>query len=356
MLVLWLIVSCMILFAACLVIISCNTKLNVSKNKQYINNTSNSLLYCNNKANETKYCKRKQATVLASIFFFAIATVYLYKTLGFNYELNLSRQLNKNISTTEFYELIADWVKHKPNNEMANWMVAKWQIQNNNFIKAEKIYRKLLKLNPKASLYWSELGQLLFLSNNNVVSTEIRRYYQVALEINANDITALELKGIDCFSRNQYKQAKQAWELALEQEVSIEGKQALKAGILQAKSKLGESVATIPIRIHIDTTNINLKPNSRIVVFARVPRKNSLPLAVETVAANKHPVTLILNDASVSMDSKLLSEVDNVDIVARLTESTDVKSYSHEITLSNISTSNKTQLELTFTKDSKICE
>ncbi len=356
MLVLWLIIFCLILLASCLVIISCSTKLNASQNRQYMNNTNNSLLYCNNNTHEAKYRKRKQATVLISIFFIAIATVYLYKTLGFGYELNLARQLNKNISTTEFYELITDWVKHKPDNEMANWMVAKWQTQNNNFIEAEKTYRKLLKLNPNASLYWSELGQLLFLSNNNVVSAEIRKYYQVALEINTTDITALELKGIDCFARNQYKQAKLAWELALTQEVSIEGKQALKAGILQAKSKLGETVVTIPIRIHIDTTNINLKPNNRIVVFARDAGKNNLPLAVETAAANKHPVTLILNDASVSMDSKLLSEVDKVDIVARLTESSDVKSYTHEVIFRNISTNNKTQLNLTFTKDSQISE
>jgi hypothetical protein len=106
--------------------------------------------------------------------------------------------------------------------------------------------------------------------------------------------------------------------------------------------------------VHIDTTDIKLKNDSRIFIFARLAGKNSLPVAVETVVANKHPVTLVLNDASISMDSKLLSEVDNVDIVARLTETTDVKSYSHEIIISNISTKNKKQLDLTFTKDAQV--
>lgn len=345
MLILWLMISCMILLASCLVIIACNSK------PQHINNA---LLYDNKECGNLKSCKYKPRIVFVSILFIVIVTVYLYKILGASYELNLAKQLNKDISNTEFHELITDWLEHRPNNETANWIMAKRQMQTNNFATAEAIYRKLLKINPNVSLYWSELGQLLFLANNNIISSEIRKYYLKALEIYPEDITALELQGIDYFAKEQYQQAKQSWEQALANETSIEGRQALKSGILQAKNYLGEPIANIQVCLHIDTTSVKLTENTRAFVFARLPGKNELPVAVETITVNKLPVTVVLSDASISMDSRLLSDIDNVDIIARLSESADVKSYNYEVIINNISTAKKQQLTVTFTKDHKI--
>lgn len=82
------------------------------------------------------------------------------------------------------------------------------------FLKAEKIYRQILKLDPKYSMAWNNLGWILY--DQQQKYKEAEKCYKKSLRCDKNNFVAWNNLGILYYrQKKDYEKAKHAWKTAI---------------------------------------------------------------------------------------------------------------------------------------------
>ncbi|WP_257252302.1 c-type cytochrome biogenesis protein CcmI, partial [Endozoicomonas sp. SESOKO3] len=157
--------------------------------------------------------------------------VPVYLHLGAQTELSVTgMMMNPDASHEEMISALEAWRDKRPDNAQAWYLLAGRYIAKGEVDKAIDAYKTLYTVSEGSPQAAAQLAQVLFLANRNQVNGEVRGLYQDALSKDESNTTALGLKGIDAFEREDYKQAVQAWTKALSIENDMTARQSLSVG------------------------------------------------------------------------------------------------------------------------------
>ena len=280
-----------------------------------------------------------------------VLCIPLYLKLGANAELKVVDALRQNTTdSTQIQQLLEDWVHKKPKNEQALYLLGNQYMQTGSLKEAADVYRQLFEVSEGHPRIAAELAQILFLASNNKMDDEIRQLYQRALRGEENNTTALGLKGIDAFSQEDYQGAVTAWQQALGNEPDPAARQSLSAGIIKARTMLGETVARIRVQIALSPQMKALPENTRVVLFARSSNSEQPPLAAVPLRVGDLPREVILDDStSMMIGGNLLSAAETVDIIGRISLSGNIMDADYQVEAKAVKTSSNELVELIFT-------
>lgn len=252
--------------------------------------------------------------------------VPVYLHLGAQTELSVTgMMMNPDASHEEMISALEAWRDKRPDNVQAWYLLAGRYIAKGEVDKAIDAYKTLYTVSEGSPQAAAQLAQVLFLANRNQVNGEVRGLYQDALSKDESNTTALGLKGIDAFEREDYKQAVQAWTKALSIENDMTARQSLSVGITKARKLMGEAVAELRINVELAPELSDLPAQARVIVFARESGVKKPPIAAIPLKVSDLPKEVILDDnAAMMMGASSLSDAESLDVVARITLSGDV--------------------------------
>lgn len=252
--------------------------------------------------------------------------VPVYLHLGAQTELSVTgMMMNPDASHEEMISALEAWRDKRPDNAQAWYLLAGRYIAKGEVDKAIDAYKTLYTVSEGSPQAAAQLAQVLFLANRNQVNGEVRGLYQDALSKDESNTTALGLKGIDAFEREDYKQAVQAWTKALSIENDMTARQSLSVGITKARKLMGEAVAELRINVELAPELSDLPAQARVIVFARESGVKKPPIAAIPLKVSDLPKEVILDDnAAMMMGASSLSDAESLDVVARITLSGDV--------------------------------
>jgi tetratricopeptide (TPR) repeat protein len=168
-----------------------------------------------------------------------------------------------------------------------------------------------------------------FLERNRVANQEIINLFQLALDIDPNQITALGSMGIIAFEAGEYEKTVLFWTRMLEQ-LPPESDQAnlISTGIARASERANalasqenivvESIIQLDVSLDQELPD-NLKEAS-VFIFARELDGSPRPLAAKRLSVKDLPVSITLSNQDALMGGKLSQGLE-VEVAARLTVS-----------------------------------
>jgi tetratricopeptide (TPR) repeat protein len=173
----------------------------------------------------------------------------------------------------------------------------------------------------------AQAAQDEFLARNRVADQEIVNLFQLALELDPNQVTALGSLGIIAFEASDYAQAVQFWTRMLGQlPPGSEQAKAIEMGIARAteranqqsaqKAELGEAVIELSVSLS-QAVPESLK-DATVFLFAREVNGSPRPLVARRLSVSELPVTVRLSNQDALMGGQLHSGL-TVEVAARLT-------------------------------------
>lgn len=173
----------------------------------------------------------------------------------------------------------------------------------------------------------AQAAQDEFLARNRVADQEIVNLFQLALELDPNQVTALGSLGIIAFEASDYPQAVQFWTRMLGQlPPGSEQAKAIEMGIARAteranqqsaqKAKLGEAVIELSVSLS-QAVPESLK-DATVFLFAREVNGSPRPLVARRLSVSELPVTVRLSNQDALMGGQLHPGL-TVEVAARLT-------------------------------------
>ncbi|MFT7223724.1 MAG: cytochrome c-type biogenesis protein CcmH [Cellvibrionaceae bacterium] len=254
-------------------------------------------------------------------------------------------QLNRQVVT-----LLGDYVARHPDNLDNRLLLARNAINTGQYDDAIEMYQQILERQPEATEIMAELAQTIFVKAGNRAVPIVGVLGQRALDLDPKNLMALGLMGIYAFQNQQYEQAIQYWQRAIDQyPQNSPNARALQNGLTQARSRLldandgdgtvnqeavasadrsidtdGQSqVATKPVAIKIAVSvsqDLSVDPNHTVFIYARHWQGSRVPLAITRVKVSDLPLTVELNDSMAMVSSMNLSSVKQLELVARISE------------------------------------
>ena len=166
-----------------------------------------------------------------------------------------------------------------------------------------------------------------FLERNRVADQEIINLFQLALDIDPNQITALGSMGIIAFEAGEYEKTVLFWTRMLGQ-LPPESDQAnlISTGIARASEKakalaleenmIGESI--IQLDVSLDQKLPDSLKEASVFIFARQLNGSPKPLAAKRLSVKDLPVSITLSNQDALMGGQLSQGLE-VEVAARLT-------------------------------------
>jgi len=173
----------------------------------------------------------------------------------------------------------------------------------------------------------AQAAQDEFMSRGRVADQEVENLFQLALQLDPNQITALGSLGIIAFERSEYAQAADFWTrmLALLPPGSDQAN-AIAAGISRANGRAAEKqaeldalpAAEIEVSVQLSTGLPESMRDASIFVFARAVGGAPRPVAAQRFPALELPSTITLSNRDALMGGRLYQGL-QVEVQARMT-------------------------------------
>lgn len=243
--------------------------------------------------------------------------------------------------TREFMAELEQRLEQRPDN-LQYWFILAQNAQAlGDFDRAIEAYEEILARDPESPRVMAELAQALFLNNDNRMSARISSLAHSALVLDEEEPTALGLAGINAFGQRDFQTAIDYWQRAVEVlGPGSASSQALQGGIDRARRELAarqgeagpENRATTSDDPRQDEPGISLEvlvslsdsarvePDQWVYVYARAWQGAPVPLAVTRFRAEELPKTIVLNEAMAMSATATLSQADQVELVARVSQ------------------------------------
>ena len=209
-----------------------------------------------------------------------------------------------------------------------------------NFKKSAEVYATLAARigsdNKDYAAVKGSYAQALFQAQGEQFTEEVNAAVDQALAADAQESTALMLKGIQAYMQADYAQAIELWQQAKVKSGKVQIERFIKPAIADARSKAGmppaEAVAivakptqpvangTAQIIVNISLApelQAKVSPEHTVFVFARAVG-GRMPLAIERIQVKDLPKRIVLDDSKAAMPTATISTVEQVDIIARV--------------------------------------
>ncbi len=209
-----------------------------------------------------------------------------------------------------------------------------------NFKKSAEVYATLAeRIGPDNKDYAAVKGsyaQALFQAQGEQFTEEVNAAVDQALAADAQESTALMLKGIQAYMQADYAQAIKLWQQAKVKSGKVQIERFIEPAIADARSKAGvppaEAVAVVakptqPVANGVVQIIVNISlaaelqakvsPEHTVFVFARAVG-GRMPLAIERIQVKDLPKRIVLDDSKAAMPTATISTVEQVDIIARV--------------------------------------
>jgi cytochrome c-type biogenesis protein CcmH len=199
--------------------------------------------------------------------------------------------------------------------------------------KVVDVYARLAKnLGAKHKDYARVKGsyaQALYQAQGEKFTDEVNVAIEQALAADAQESTALILKGIQAYMQEQYPAAIKHWQQAKVQAGQAQAERFIELAIADAQLKAG--IAPVVDKA-VDVANkaqviINLslapelasrvKPEHTVFVYARA-QGGRMPLAIERIQVKDLPKRIVLDESKAAMPTATIASVESVDIIARI--------------------------------------
>ncbi len=209
-----------------------------------------------------------------------------------------------------------------------------------NFKKSAEVYATLAARigsdNKDYAAVKGSYAQALFQAQGEQFTEEVNAAVDQALAADAQESTALMLKGIQAYMQADYAQAIELWQQAKVKSGKVQIERFIKPAIADARSKAGmplaEAVAIVakptqPVANGAAQIIVNISlapelqakvsPEHTVFVFARAVG-GRMPLAIERIQVKDLPKRIVLDDSKAAMPTATISTVEQVDIIARV--------------------------------------
>jgi len=206
-------------------------------------------------------------------------------------------------------------------------------------------------------------AQALFQAQGEKFTADVNVAIEQALAADAQESTALILKGIQAYTQADYTQAITLWEQAKVQAGQAQTERFIQPAIADARLKSG-MVAVAPVAAKAEEQvagkaeviiNLSLapelagkvKPEHTVFVFARA-MGGRMPLAIERFQVKDLPKRIVLDESKAAMPTATIASVDSVDIVARISLSGTARPQAGDLFVEQKSVAVKAAKELTL--------
>ena len=173
----------------------------------------------------------------------------------------------------------------------------------------------------------AQAAQDEFLARNRVADQEIINLFQLALDLDPNQVTALGSLGIIAFEASDYVQAADFWTRMLNQlPPESEQARAIQLGIARATERANEEAsakselgpATIEVSVSLSQAIPESMANATVFLFAREMNGSPRPIVARRLPVTELPTTVTLSNEDALMGGFLHSGL-TVELIARLT-------------------------------------
>ena len=173
----------------------------------------------------------------------------------------------------------------------------------------------------------AQAAQDEFLARDRVADQEIINLFQLALDLDPDQVTALGSLGIIAFEASDYPQAVRFWTRMLAQlPPGSEQAKAIETGIARATEraaqesaeKAGLSEAVIELSVSLSQAVPESLKDATVFVFAREVSGTSRPLVAKRLSVRELPTTVRLSNHDALMGGRLHAGL-VVEVAARLT-------------------------------------
>ncbi len=227
------------------------------------------------------------------------------------------------------------------------WTLARSYTELKRFPEAVKAYEHLVVLVPNEAQLWANYADVYAMANGQTLqNVEVTKLLNKALELDANNATALALSGSAAMERADYATAISRWQTLIDQlEPDSSEIQVYRGGIKQARMMLAEqpggkeklaqlSSGKAPEKASTNATaaisgNVSLSPalagkvspNDTVFILARAAQGPKMPLAVLRKQVKDLPLKFTLDDSMAMQPQLKLSGFEQVVVVARVSKS-----------------------------------
>ncbi len=277
-----------------------------------------------------------------------VASWGLYQHLGSSadVEIRLAQELKQELDNgdylagrnpdpvraREMVRLIEARLADEPEQLQYWFFLARIQMDLNDFNQAINAYQQVLQRDTSSPMVMAELAQAMFLRDGNKMSPPIRDLVDKVLKAEPDNTMALGLAGIDAFSKKDYVNAIKYWEHTVKLTgQDSPGSQALVAGIERAatlyfaeggtEESLAAARAGRQLSINVSLAEgVEVRPDQIVFVYARMWQGAKMPLAIARVSVSELPKRVLLTEAMAMTPAMSLGSVDNVEVVARVSQ------------------------------------
>ena len=285
-------------------------------------------------------------TILLPIF-----SVSLYLTIGSPGALSPQETITTDadgiIRSDEALQRMEKKLKSMPKNPNDWWTLARSYSELKRYPEAAKAYKQLVNLVPGEAQLWANYADVFAMAHGQTLqSEEVAKLLGKALELDANNLTALALSGSAAMERQDYVAAISHWQkLIVQIPPGTQDAQMFSSGIQQARDLLAaqpggkEKLAKLPASdtpakpvansasTITGTASLSpalagkVAPTDIVFILARAAQGPKMPLAVLRKQVKDLPLKFTLDDSMAMQPQLKLSGFDQVVVVARVSKS-----------------------------------
>ena len=291
------------------------------------------------------------AIVLAVLL--PVFSVSLYLTIGNPEALEsqgiIEADADGIIRSEEGLQKLEKRLKRMPKNPEDWWTLARSYTELKRFAAAAKAYQQLVELVPNEAQLWANYADVFAMAHGQTLqSEEVAKLLGKALELDANNLTALALSGSAAMERGDFAAAIMHWQKLVglvqpgsqDAQMFIEGiKQAraqlaaqpggkaklaqLDAGKLPAQKASGSAAsASVSGKVSLSPALAGkVAPTDTVFILARAAQGPKMPLAVLRKQVKDLPLNFTLDDSMAMQPQLKLSGFDQIVVVARVSKS-----------------------------------
>ena len=300
---------------------------------------------------------RHPAKILAIVLavLLPLLSVSLYFTIGtpealLHQEITMA-DADGIIRSDEALQRLEKKLKRLPKNPDDWWTLARSYTELKRFAAAAKAYQQLVNLVPNEAQLWANYADVFAMAHGqSLQGEEVAKMLGKALELDANNMTALALSGSAAMERQDYAAAIAHWQkLTSQVQPGSQDAQMFNGGIQQARDlllaqpggkeklaqlssgKAPEKAAAKPVASAAAsiTGNVSLSPalagkvspEDTVFILARAVQGPKMPLAVLRKQVKDMPLNFTLDDSMAMQPQLKLSGFDQVVVVARVSKS-----------------------------------
>lgn len=263
----------------------------------------------------------------------------LYMHWGAIDKVQMARQFTDQPRTVE--EMTAHLeqaVKEQPDSTEAWYFLGRTYMNQERPADAAKAFQRVVDIAGRQPELLGQLAQALYFARDRQWSDELQTLTDEALQGDPQELTSLGLLGIAAYEEERYQDAVRFWELlvaALPEEDP--SREAIRGGIERARQQIDGGSASAQEDSAAETAGVTLQvevdlapevaqavsPQDTVFVFARAVSGPPVPLAAKRLTVADLPATITLGDADAMVPSMKISSVEQVLLMARISQSGD---------------------------------